>query len=251
MEDAAAALDCARSRISHIETGRNAVRKPDLEVLLRLYGALDRLEALEELRREGTKRGWWSTYRLPDWLQAYIGLEADAVTVRTFALELVPGLLQTEAYARAVHFGPQDSGDVERRVAARMQRANRLTAPDPLALSAVISEGALMRTLACQEVASEQLKQLEAMAKLPSVALHVLPLDRGLHRSMAGSFSVLSFAPGVSADIAYQEYAIGAHLVDEQDLVQQLSSLYDELRSQALGRDESLGLLSELTQRTK
>lgn len=104
MEDAAAALDCARSRISHIETGRNDVRKPDLEVPLRLYGALDRLETLEDLRREGTRRGWWATYRLPpEWLQAYIGMEADAVSVRGFELELIPGLLQSKDYARAVH----------------------------------------------------------------------------------------------------------------------------------------------------
>src|SRR3954469_17310193 len=89
MEDAAAALDCARSRISHIETGRNAVRKPDLEVLLRLYGALDRLVTLEELRREGTKRGWWATYRLPEYLSGYIGFEADATALRALELELI------------------------------------------------------------------------------------------------------------------------------------------------------------------
>jgi Domain of unknown function (DUF5753) len=96
--------DGCRFGFSHIEIGRNAVRKPDLEVLLRLYGALDRLETLEDLRREGTRRGWWATYRLPpEWLQAYIGMEADAISVRGFELELIPGLLQSEDYARAVH----------------------------------------------------------------------------------------------------------------------------------------------------
>lgn len=250
MEDAAAALDCARSRISHIETGRNAVRKPDLEVLLRLYGALDRLDVLEELRREGTTRGWWSTYRLPEWLQAYIGLEADATTVRSFALELIPGLLQTESYARALYRDPR-TPEVQRRVAARMQRQSRLTAPDPLTVSAVMSEGALLRTLAHPDLGADQLRHLAASSKLPNVALHVLPFRAGLHRSMPGSFTLLSFAPEVSPDIAYQEYAVGGHLVDDQDAVQKLSDLYDELRQQALDCDQSLKLISELTQRAQ
>jgi transcriptional regulator with XRE-family HTH domain len=255
MEDAAAVLDCARSRISHIETGRNAVRKPDLEVLLRLYGALDRLETLEELRREGTKRGWWATYRLPEWLQAYIGMEADAASVRGFELELVPGLLQSEAYARAVHIAGHHmtpTAEVERRVEARMQRQARLTAPDPLQLSVVVSEAALQRVLALPtEVANDQLERLATYAELPNVTLHVLPFSIGVHRSMSGSFTLLSFDPEVAPDIAYQEYAIGGHLVDDQGVVGLLCSLYDELRDQALGADESLAFVSELAQRVE
>lgn len=255
MEDAAAALDCARSRISHIETGRNAVRKPDLEVLLRLYGALDRLDALEELRREGAKRGWWSTYRLPEWLAGYVGFEADATAVRALELELIPGLLQTEAYARAVHIAGHHmtpTAEVERRVAARMQRQSRLTAPDPPALSVVVSEAALQRTFAmADDVATEQLDHLVTRANLPNVTVHVLPFSVGVHRSMSGSFTLLSFAPGVSTDIAHQEHAVGGHLVDDQDVVRLLSSLYDELRDTALGPDESLTLISELAQRVK
>jgi transcriptional regulator with XRE-family HTH domain len=255
MEDAAAALDCVRSRISHIETGRNAVRKPDLEVLLRLYGALDRLDTLEELRREGTKRGWWATYRLPDWLQAYIGFEADATTLRALELELIPGLLQTEGYARAVHIAGHHmtpTTEVERRVDARMQRQARLTAPDdPLVLSVVVSESALHRALALGTVGIEQIDHLVASARLPNVTMHVLPFSIGVHRSMSGSFTLLSFAPGVSTDIAYFEYAVGGHLVDDQDVVRSLSGLYDELRDQALAADESLILISELAQRAK
>jgi transcriptional regulator with XRE-family HTH domain len=254
MEDAAAALDCARSRISHIETGRNAVRKPDLEVLLRLYGATGRLEALEELRREGTRRGWWSIYRLPEWLQAYIGFEADATSVRALELELIPGLLQTEAYARAVHVAGHHmtpSAEVESRVAARMQRQARLTAVAPLELSVVVSEAALRRALALGSVGIEQLDHLTASAKLPNVHFQVLPFSVGVHRSMSGSFALLAFAPGVSPDIAYQEYAVGGHLVDDQDAVRLLVSLYDELRDQALDADESLTFVSELTQQAR
>jgi transcriptional regulator with XRE-family HTH domain len=251
MEDAATALDCSRSRISHIETGRYGVRKPDLEVLLRLYGALDRLDTLEELRREGTKRGWWSTYRLPEWLQAYIGFEDDAVAVRSFSLELIPGLLQTEAYAHAIHLGrPMSSDEVSRRVAARMQRQARLVAPEPVEFFAVFSEGALNRTLGMGEVGIGLLAHIAATAVQPNVSVQVLPFAAGAHPSMAGSFTLLDFAEGVSPPIAYQEYAVGGHLVDDQNAVQQLSGLYDQLREQSLGCDESLAMISELAQRT-
>lgn len=255
MEDAAAALDCSRSRISHLETGRYSVRKPDLEVLLRLYGALDKLETLEEIRREGTRRGWWATYRLPDWLAGYVGLEADAIALRALELELVPGLLQTEAYARAVHIAGHHmtpTAEVDRRVAARMRRQERLTVAEPLVLSVVVSEAALQRTLAmADDVAAGQLDHLTTSAKLPNVTLQVLPFSIGVHRSMSGSFTLLSFPEGVSPDIAYQEYAVGGHLVDDQDVVGLLSSLHDELRDQALGADESLMLISELAHRAK
>lgn len=255
MEDAAAALDCSRSRISHMETGRYGVRKPDLEVLLRLYGSLDRLEVLEELRREGAQRGWWSTYRLPEWLEGYVGFEADAIALRGLELELIPGLLQTEAYARAVHIAGHHMtpiAEVELRVAARMERQSRLTTADPIVLSLVVSEAALQRTLAMtRDVATGQLTHLVTTAGLPGVTLQILPFSVGVHRSMSGSFTLLSFAPGVSPDVAYQEYAVGGHLVDDQDVVGLLSSLHDELRDQALGVDESLNLISEYAERAE
>jgi hypothetical protein len=255
MDEAANVLDCARSRISHIETGRNAPRKPDLEVLLRRYGAIDKLDVLEELRREGGKRGRWSTYRLPSWLIDYIELEADAAKVRIVELELVPGLLQTETYARQVHLvggvHTAPPADVARRVAARMQRQQRLTDGNPLQVSAVISEAALERTLAHPDLAAEQLRLLRCRAQLPNVEVYILPFSAGLHRSMSGAYSLLSFAEGIAPDVAYQEYAVGGDLVDDEEIVQTLARLHDELRVQALGADESLNVISELINQTE
>lgn len=255
MEDAATALDCARSRVSHIETGRTSPRKPDLDVLMRLYGADDQTAAaLEELRREGSQRGWWSTYRLPEWLSDLVGLEVDATAECALELELIPALVQTEAYARSVHVaGPHmtPSAEVDRRVAARMQRQKRLVDPEPLILSAVISEAALLRTAAQHEVAADQLDRLVSDAAMPNVTLQVLPLGAGIHGSMSGSFTLLDFAPGVSINVAYLEHAAGGHLVDDQDVVRLLRNLYDALRSQALGANESLALIAELAQRAK
>lgn len=247
MEEAASHLDCARSRVSQMETGRSAPRKPDLEALLRLYGADEQTAvALEDLRREGSKRGWWSTYKLPDWLADLVGLEADAVTERAVELELIPALLQTEAYARAVHLASPTSTVTERGIAARMERQKRLVDADPLTFSAVISEAALRRTLAQPGVAAEQLQRLASSAQMANVTVQVLPFSAGVHASMSGSFTLLEFAPGVAVSVAFQEYAAGGQLVDEEDVVQFLTDLYDRLRGQALDADESLALIAEL-----
>jgi Domain of unknown function (DUF5753) len=222
--------------------------------LLRLYGADEQQgAALEELRREGGKRGWWSTYRLPEWLRGYIGLEADAVTVRDFSLESVPGLLPTEAYARLLYdlaptLAPEE---VDRHVAARLRRQARLDEPNPVTLSAVLSEAALSRTVGMGDIGAEQLRHIAVRCTLPNVTVRILPFKAGAHRSMSGSFTLLDFAPGVSAPIAYQVYAVGGHLVDDHDDVQALSNLHDELRDQALRADESLAMISELTNRAR
>ncbi|MGH3899315.1 MAG: helix-turn-helix domain-containing protein [Pseudonocardiaceae bacterium] len=255
MDAAASHLDRSRSGISQMETGRTAPRKPDLESLLRLYGADDQTAAaLEELRREGTKRGWWSTYKLPDYLADLVGLEGDATRERVVELELIPALLQTPDYAKKVHVvSPQSpsAAEIERRVAVRMQRQKRLVDAEPLEFSAVISEAALVRAAAQSDIGPEQLRRLVSNAALPNVSLRVLPFRVGLHGSMSGSFILLDFAPGVAVSAAYQEYAVGGHLVDDQDVVRLLSDLHGELRSQALGDDESLALITEMAQRAE
>jgi transcriptional regulator with XRE-family HTH domain len=255
MDEVAAHLDRSRSGISQMETGRTAPRKPDLESLLRLYGADDQTAAaLEELRREGSKRGWWSTYKLPDYLADLVGLEDDAIKERVVELELIPALLQTPDYAKAVHvvgsYSPP-AAEIERRVAVRMQRQRRLVGAEPLEFSAVVSEAALLRTAADPDVGPEQLRHLVEKAELLNVSLRVLPFRVGLHGSMSGSFILLDFAPGVSVSAAYQEYAAGGHMVDDQDVVRLLSDLHNRLRGQALGDDESLALIAELAQQAE
>jgi hypothetical protein len=233
-----------------MEGARNPISKPDLDALLRLYHADEETAvALEEMRREGKQRGWWSTYRLPAWLGDLVGLEADAVTERVVELELIPALLQTEDYARAVHVAAPHmppGPEVERRVAARMRRQKRLTEPNPLTLSAIISEAALRRVMAQPDVATAQLQRLASDAQLPNVSLLILPFKAGFHGSMSGSFTLLDFGLEVSLDIGYQEYAAGGHLVDDQDIVRLLSDLHDSLRDQALDADKSLTLIAEL-----
>ncbi|MGH3848985.1 MAG: helix-turn-helix domain-containing protein, partial [Pseudonocardiaceae bacterium] len=208
--DAAAAIDCSEARIGHIETGRNAPSKSDLIVLVeRLYRADEAtLAALEELRGEASKRGWWSTYRLPKWLAGYVGLETDAVSLRSLDIEMVPGLLQTEQYMRRLYAlsDPPPATEIDRLVRARLQRQGRLTGPGALALSAVVSQSALERCAREEAVADAQLAQLCERATWPNVELRVLPFDLGLHVG-TGPYTLLAFPDQLLPDTAYQEYA--------------------------------------------
>lgn len=252
--DAAAAIGCSEARIGHIETGRNAPSKSDLIVLVaRLYGADEAtLAPLEELREEASKRGWWSTYRLPKWLAGYVGLEADAISLRCLDLEIIPGLLQTEQYMRRLYTLSDlpPAKDLDRHVRARLQRQDRLTGPDPLQFSAVISEGALERCARDTAVAASQLAQLLDRASWPNIELRVLPFDLGLHVG-TGPFTLLTFPDHLLADAAYQEYAVGGHIIDEPSVVARLATLFDELRSQSLGADESLAMIAQLANHSR
>lgn len=245
---AAAHLGCSHTKIAHQELGRNSPHKPELMVLVQLYGAdQEHATALEELRQEASQKGWWSQARLPEWLAGYVGLEADATSLRSVELELIPGLLQTEQYARELQLRRSNTADavVERTVATRMRRQARLGEPNPLQLAAVMSEAALHRCARHRTVAVSQLQHLVDQARRPNIALQVLPFDAGLHGSMSGSFTLLSFPDGLLPDMVYQEYAVGGHVIDDESVVARLDRIYDELRSQALGVDESLAMLAE------
>ena len=252
MEHAAAVLDCARSRIGHIENGRNSIRKPELKVLLDLYGASDEDQAnLEELRQQASKRGWSSTYRLPSWLKRYVEMETDAATMHSFESELIPGLLQTEEYARRVHLVAAHlikPDELDRLVAARTRRQSRLTDDEaPLDFFAVVSEAAFRRAHGDSEIGPAQLARVIELARRPNVTLHVLPYAAGLHPSMSGSFAVLTFDSEVAPPFGYQEHAIGGHVVDDQKVIRRMMDLWELLRNQALSAGDSLDWLSELS----
>jgi hypothetical protein len=187
----------------------------------------------------------------PHRLKRYVELETDAVTMRSFEGELIPGLLQTEEYARHVHLVAGDlikPADLDLLVAARMRRQARLTDETPLELFTVVSEAAFRRALGDAEIGPQQLAHVTELSRRPNVTLHVLPYSAGLHSSMSGSFAVLTFDPGVAPPFGYQEHAIGGHVVDDRDAVSQLVDRWELLRSQALSSDESQRWLSELAQ---
>lgn len=247
--EARAAIDCSKSRFEHIERGRNVPSKAELILLVRdLYQAGHAVPALEDIRTEASKRGWWSTYRLPEWLAVYVGLEADATEIRTLELETIPGLLQTEQYMRTLYALDTrwSAKEVDRRMPARLKRQERLTGDNPLKLTAVVSEGALVRCARDERIVTGQLSQLAERAAWPNIELRVLPFNLGLHAGVAGPFSLLSFPDEMLADVAWQEYAIGGHVIDDRSIVSQLTTLFSELHSQTLDAAESLAMIVQL-----
>jgi|tagenome__1003787_1003787.scaffolds.fasta_scaffold20818238_2 transcriptional regulator with XRE-family HTH domain len=237
-EQAAAELDCTVGKIRHIEGGRNAPSKSDLTVLCGLYGASKGVHAvLESIRKGASQRGWWSTYKLPNWLHLYVGAESDAHTVRTIQLELIPGLLQTEAYARAMH-DLAGVANADKLVEARLKRQERLLSREPLTLQAVISEAAIRRA-AVEDFAAEQFRHLLAMARRPNVSLRILPFSTGLHMSVTSGFVLLDFHPEVGAPSAYLEHANAGQLVDDATVVRHMTDVFAAVRAQALSEKES------------
>jgi transcriptional regulator with XRE-family HTH domain len=201
IEQAGAEIQRSDSTISRIETGVRAAQIIELKGLLEAYGiAPEQREVYVRMLREAPEQGWWTNYEgsLPPGLETYIGLEADAATLRVFALAMVHSLLQTEEYARAVirSFRPTDPVEViDDLVALRMQRQEVLTRkPEPVHLSVVLDEATLRRKIGDIEVMRAQIRHLiHAAEEVPNVTLQVLPFDHGAHGALNGSFTLIDF----------------------------------------------------------
>lgn len=243
----AAELGCGEGKVRHIENGRNVPSKPDLTVMIALYQASpEQHEALEDLRKAATSRGWWSAYRLPSWLHNYVGLEADATRIRNFELELIPGLLQIAEYARESHtLGPMllTPDDVERKVAARLKRQELLTGAKPVTYHAVISEAAFHR-LSGTKYADAQYRHLLEVAKKPNVTIAVLPFSKHLHQSMASGFALLDFPPEISSPVAYMDGLTGGQLLHDPTDVARLSEVYEALTALSMSPAETAAFIT-------
>ncbi|MFY9774108.1 MAG: helix-turn-helix transcriptional regulator, partial [Trebonia sp.] len=184
--EAAEVIRATHSKISRLERGRTTARQRDVADLLNLYGVTDEAERdkLLELTREASVPGWWQQYNdiLPRWLELYIGLEKAASIIRSYEMQFIHGLLQTEDYARAVILISNASApteEVERRVSLRMQRQRLLTQPDAPDFWAVLDEAALRRPPDGRAVTRAQLEHLLEITDLPNVTLQIIPFKAG------------------------------------------------------------------------
>jgi hypothetical protein len=172
--------------------------------------------------------------------------------MRSFESEVIPGLLQTEAYARRLHVvaGPLvKPADIDKLVAARMRRASRLTdEQSPLDYATVVSEAAFRRALGEAEIGPAQLAHVIELARRPNVTLHVLPFAAGLRPGTGSSFSLLTFDPDVAPPFGYEEHTIAGGVMDDPREIQRLTEVWELLRGQALTAEQSLTWLSELGQ---
>jgi transcriptional regulator with XRE-family HTH domain len=240
-DDAGYAIRASGSKISRLERGRVGFKDRDVADLLSLYGVYDERErmALMSLAHQANEPGWWHKYSnvLPNWFEVYIGLEEAASRIRSYEVQFVPGLLQTEGYARAVTLlGHPDapSEEIERRVALRMARQKILTrddeAPD---LWAVIDEAIIQRPLGGTETMREQLEHLLEVTELPNVILHVMPFRKGGHAAAGGPFSILRFAEPELPDVVYLEQLTSALYLDKREEVDPYLAVMERLCMEA------------------
>ncbi len=209
---AAAELECGVSKISKIETGKATLRPAEVKALLDRYGVTDR-DAVLRLARDARRR---STVRVPDWAKTFVGMEADAAEIRTYETELVPGLLQTEAYARVVTQAAdptRDPREVERLVAARIERQQRLCSEGAPLIWAILNEAVIRRHVGDKEIIGRQLEHLAALNTDPNITIQVLPFTAGAHPAMGSSFVHLRLADPPDGEMIYLEDMTSADYV--------------------------------------
>lgn len=197
--DIAEALGWSESKLSRIETGKGAIKTREIEDLLDVLGADDGTRRMVmELIREARRPGWWHRYSdsMPSWFETFVSMESEATVIREFEMRMIPGLVQTADYARAI-FGvsPQmvPSDEIEKQVELRMARQDRLRGDRPPNYWLVLDEGVLRRPIGKREVMAKQLDQLAEFAQLPHVTLQILPFSAGAHMALAGPFVMWEF----------------------------------------------------------
>ncbi|MFI6169541.1 helix-turn-helix domain-containing protein [Nocardia sp. NPDC051052] len=246
-EAAGDAIRGSHAKISRLELGRTGFKERDIRDLLSLYGVndTDERERFLDLARQANEPGWWHRYSdlLPQWFGTYLGLEQAASKIRTYEAHLVPGLLQTPEYARAVVALGYEDADTDRRVQVRQRRQEILHRSDPPIVWAVIDEAALHRPVGGPRVHREQMEHLIQLAALPTVTVQVLPYSAGEHAAAGSSFSILRFAESELPDIVYLEHLTSALYLDRrQDLALYLSVM-DRLSVQAERPEKSVEIL--------
>jgi transcriptional regulator with XRE-family HTH domain len=238
--EAAEVIRATPSKISRLERGRTTARQRDVADLLSLYGVTDPAEREEllELARQTSAPGWWQQYGdvLPRWFESYIGLETAASVIRSYEVQFVPGLLQTEEYARAVisiSNAHASAEEIAHRVSLRMRRQELLTMPGAPEMWAVLDEAALRRSPGGPEVMRAQLEHLLRVTELPNVTLQIVLFDAGPHAAAGGPFSILRFPEPDLPDVVYLEQLNSAVYLDQPDDVTSYQTIMDQLCVQA------------------
>jgi transcriptional regulator with XRE-family HTH domain len=255
-EEAAAVIDAAASKISRLELGQSGLKLTDLALLLDFYGVSgEQVESMRDLARAGRQRGRWTGFRnvVPDWFRAYVDLETDASEIRWYQPEVVPGILQTEAYIHAMNATahPRVTDDeVNRHVKVRLERQAILDQPDTT-LHFILSESALRRNIGDATIMHQQLVHLAELAERPNVELQVLPFDAQTFGAAWVGFIILRFDHDATSDVVYVETFTDADYLDAPDAVQAYTALWNRLQAAAMGQVESRNLIIRLADERK
>ncbi|MFG1623625.1 helix-turn-helix domain-containing protein [Kribbella sp. NPDC049227] len=250
--DAGWQIRASESKVSRMELGRVGFKERDVNDLLGLYGMDDEEERnrLMELARAANNPGWWSRYGdvMPSWFNNYVGLEVAATLIRTYEVMFVPGLLQTEEYARAVvqlgkSFLPGE--EVEQRVSLRVTRQQILTRMNPARLWVVIDESVLHRPVGGEAILRAQIEHLIMWAQQPNITLQIMPFSSVGYPGTGGAFSLLRFPDGDLPDIVYIEHAASALYLDKLEEVDEYVAIMEALTIAAAPVSATEGLLKE------
>jgi transcriptional regulator with XRE-family HTH domain len=256
-EEAGYEIRGSRSKISRLEHGRVSFKSRDVADLLTLYGVTNEQTraGLLSLAEQANAQGWWAKYSdiLPDWFEAYLGLEAAASLIRSFELQFVHGLFQTQAYARAVTVLGHKAApaeEIDRRVSLRMKRQDLLHGQDAPRVWSVMDEAALRRPVGGAQVMRGQLGRLIEVAALPQVTVQVVPFRRGGHAGAGGSFTVLRFRQADLPDVAYIEQLTSALYLERRGDVDHYMEVMNRLSAEALTPAGTTRFLKEIIRET-
>ncbi|MFJ3088900.1 helix-turn-helix domain-containing protein [Streptomyces sp. NPDC086838] len=253
--EAAGLLGWHQSKVSRIETGVSGVRPDDVNRLLDAYGMDDPKlrEVLGALAGSagGGGAGWWHAYRglIPPQYRDFISLESQARTARTLETSVVPGLLQTADYARAVTLASLDglpSGQLDSLVEVRLARQGVLRSDPPLRLSAVLDEAVVRREVGGRRVMREQLRHLARVAQLPHVQLQLLPFSVGGYVSLTSPFVIFSFPTASDLDVVVLDHLTSSLYLERKEDLAAYSSAFRTLQAHALSPEHTLDLIAAI-----
>jgi hypothetical protein len=251
-DDAGYHIRASGSKISRLELGRVSFKERDVSDLLDLYHvAGEQKDQLVQLTREANATPWWQKYRevVPDWFQVYVGLEEAATLIRVYEVQFVPGLLQTEEYARAVVMqgSPGLSPDeVDNRVNVRLGRQRLFAKENAPRLWAIVDEAALRRPMGGRDVLAGQIKRLMEAVSEPNITLQVMPFKYGGHGAEGGAFTIMRFPEADLPDMVYMEYLTGAHYIDKPDEVEVYAAVMERLSVAGTSPEKTRDILADI-----
>jgi len=254
-EQAGYEIRSSESKISRMELGRVSFRPRDVADLLTLYGVDENdpeRERVLGLVQEANAPGWWHQFGdlMPSWFQPYVGLESAASVIRTYESQVVPGLLQTRDYARAVVRAPMQRAapvEVERHVDLRVARQQRvLHRNPPPTLWAVVDEAALRRPIGGVAVLRHQLAALVEATREPNIKIQIVPFDAGGHTALTGAFTILRFPEHDLSDVVYLEMLTSALYLERRHDVESYAEAMERLCLQAREPDQTADFIESI-----
>lgn len=239
-------------KVSKMETTETKRIKPDdLDKLMDLYGITDprKRTAMHALAKDARERGWWSKYKEVFTDRALPDFEAEASGIRTFETQMIPGLLQTPAYAEGLLQGGRLASPdiIRKKVDARMTRREILVRHNPARLRAVIEEGALHKRISSEQVLKDQLAHLRYMAQLPNIDIQVLPAEVGSHAGLCAPFTILDFPDPLDLPIVYIDTASNGLFLEDHEEVEAHSATFSDIQGSALSAARSADLITSIT----